>query len=289
MNKAKRKNPQTPPETLRAAAAIWDDPRETLAQIEARIHDGVPREKLAERADAYINTLFSLFPYVTIPLNGVALEIGSGVGTIMEALNRALIARATPPASILGLDISHTMIERAKERLGTRAPYRFLPYDGIDVPMPEASCDLILSVATLSFIPKPFAYNLLFEVKRVLKPGGFAVLQFLSFRHLPEQETHTPWREEIRRQITGEKAHWHHFYAREELEMVLGTGTGFPYVDIRELGGSYWACVHLAPVPLPLDFDPEGYLSLNEDVRAAGVDPARHWQEYGYREGRSWR
>jgi lipopolysaccharide biosynthesis glycosyltransferase len=43
------------------------------------------------------------------------------------------------------------------------------------------------------------------------------------------------------------------------------------------------------PIPLPEDFDPDRYLELNPDVREGGADPVRHWQEYGYREGRQWK
>ena len=43
------------------------------------------------------------------------------------------------------------------------------------------------------------------------------------------------------------------------------------------------------PQKLPKDFDPERYLALNPDVREGGADPVRHWQEYGYREGRQWK
>ena len=47
----------------------------------------------------------------------------------------------------------------------------------------------------------------------------------------------------------------------------------------------------LIPVPPPLlppkGFDPERYMELNPDVK--GTDPARHWQEYGYKEGRKLR
>jgi hypothetical protein len=54
-------------ETLWAASVVWDDPSGTTEQVEARIHDGVPREKLRERADRYVATAFALFPYVSIP------------------------------------------------------------------------------------------------------------------------------------------------------------------------------------------------------------------------------
>ena len=39
-------------------------------------------------------------------------------------------------------------------------------------------------------------------------------------------------------------------------------------------------------VELPADFDPARYLEFNPDVAAAGVDPVRHYLDYGYREGR---
>jgi len=43
------------------------------------------------------------------------------------------------------------------------------------------------------------------------------------------------------------------------------------------------------PTRLPDDFDRKGYLKANPDVAAAKMDPARHWMEFGYREGRRWR
>jgi hypothetical protein len=42
-------------------------------------------------------------------------------------------------------------------------------------------------------------------------------------------------------------------------------------------------------VSLPEDFDPQGYLLLNPDVRKAGVDPVQHYLEFGYREQRAYK
>lgn len=44
-----------------------------------------------------------------------------------------------------------------------------------------------------------------------------------------------------------------------------------------------------SPPPLPRDFDPETYLDLNEDVRAAGIDPVAHYLAHGRSEGRAYR
>ena len=40
------------------------------------------------------------------------------------------------------------------------------------------------------------------------------------------------------------------------------------------------------PTELPPEFEGAAYLRVNPDVARANVDPARHWLEFGYREGR---
>lgn len=274
-----------PRQFLHAAAATWNDRNESLEEVNARIHDGVPLDRLEERADTYIRDLFEKFPYVQPPSGALCLEIGSGTGYIMEALDRELIRRSRPAEAIIGLDIAEHMIAKGKLRLGTAPRFRFLHYDGVSVPMPNASLDLVYSVATLQHVPKPFVYNLFFEIKRLLKPSGFAVLLLLSFKSLSEQEQHF-WRREVTQQISLQQGHWHHFYSKEEVETVLRIGTGFPLVDLHEPGGGIWVCVHKQPLPLPPDFDAARYLELNPDVQ--GTDPVKHWQDYGYREGRRW-
>jgi hypothetical protein len=39
-------------------------------------------------------------------------------------------------------------------------------------------------------------------------------------------------------------------------------------------------------VPVPPGFDPDAYLKANPDVAVSGIDPAKHWVEFGQREGR---
>ena len=45
----------------------------------------------------------------------------------------------------------------------------------------------------------------------------------------------------------------------------------------------------LESIDLPCDFDPEAYLSLNPDVRAAGSDPKKHYLRHGMLEGRPYK
>lgn len=41
--------------------------------------------------------------------------------------------------------------------------------------------------------------------------------------------------------------------------------------------------------PVPFDFDPMHYLLLNPDVVYAGINPCRHYFEYGQLEGRQYK
>ena len=71
---------------LHVAFEIWNDKRESLESVEARIHDGVPIDRLHDRAHGYLNTIYTLFPYAAPKSSDVAMEIGPGVGYIMQAV-----------------------------------------------------------------------------------------------------------------------------------------------------------------------------------------------------------
>ena len=228
---------------LLAAAATWNNPDESLESVNARIHDGVPVDQLPARADRYVAEIFSQFPYVQVPSQGRCLEVGSGTGFIMEAVARALAERSVTPQAIIGLDIAEHMLARAQQRLGSRPPFEFLHYDGLNVPLPDDSLDLIYSVASLQHVPKPYVYNLFFEMRRLLRPTGFAVIHLLSFPQMIRREERAPWRHEISRQIHDGPGHWHYFYSQDELDAVLRVGTGFDHVEIVVLPTGIWTCL----------------------------------------------
>jgi SAM-dependent methyltransferase len=235
-------------ESLLKAAATWNVDNESIDQVNQRIHDGVPAEKLDARADGYIAKAFSLFPYVTCGA-GRVLEIGSGMGFIMEAMDRFLQPKL-PHYRITGLDISKTMIEKAKLRLAQSFAYQkgrldFAAYDGITIPFEDNSFDIVYSVAALQHVPKPYVYHLFFEIKRVLKPDGYALINLLPFQRLTEN--YLSWREEIDQQVgLAPSGHWHHYYTKQELDMVLAQGTGLPHVDVVNEGA--WTCFRKTPL-----------------------------------------
>jgi SAM-dependent methyltransferase len=271
------------------AAQTWNR-IESLEETNIRSHDGATGdEALMVRATSYVqNLLFGKFPQAIPQPGSKILEIGCGVGWTMQAMNEYLSGLDAQPKQITGLDIAPNMLAKAKQRLGERPPYAYQLYDGIRIPFPDLSFDLIYSVACLQHVPRPYVFNLFFEIRRLLKEERFALLHFLSTDLLPVQEQSLPWRVEIEQQIKGEEGHWHHFYTRKELEDVLAI-TGFPYVAVADDGrGTLIACVSDTPLTLPEDFDPDAYLTLNPDLQEAHEDPARHYLMHGHKEGRKW-
>jgi SAM-dependent methyltransferase len=273
---------------LVAAAKVWNDSNEPLENVNRRIHDGVPLESLAARGQSYVDHIFDLFPYRCPKDNASIMEIGSGVGYIMEAMENGCHARGITPGQIIGLDIAEHMIARASVRLSGNPVFAFVHYDGVQLPLPDHSLDLIYSVASLQHVPRPYVFNLFFEILRLLKDDGYAVIHLIGVKHLRHHiETRANWREEIQRQICQSVAHWMHYYSVEELQAVF-CATGFGHFDVRD-GDNIWSLVQPSTLSLPNDFDPAAYLVLNPDIAAAGADSEAHWLEYGYREGRAWR
>jgi SAM-dependent methyltransferase len=217
----------------------WDIETESLESIENRIHDGVPREALQARARGYIDTFSRFFPW-SLPEPGARiLEIGSGLGYIMQAA-----AERLSPADVTGLDVASNMIAKAKQRLARDgiedSRFDFGVYDGLTIPYGDNTFDFVYSVATIQHIPKAYAYNLFFEINRILKPTGFAALHLLSYSLLPSHLSLFPLRDEVLKQIRNEVGHWHFFYSQQELLYVLSAGVGVGWLSIREENGSIW-------------------------------------------------
>ncbi|HSN39656.1 MAG TPA: methyltransferase domain-containing protein [Burkholderiales bacterium] len=223
----------------------WEGKGETLEAIEARIHDGVPVARLRERAEGYLNTFQTLYPESIPRRSSRIMEIGSGVGYVMEAA-----LRRYHPVRLVGLDIAAGMIEFAKQRLrrdgvDTRS-VEFVHYDGIDAPLPDASFDMIYSVASLQHAPKPFCFRAISEAYRLLATGGTAWIHLLAYSHFRENVTPERFRHELLQQIHNRSGHWHHYYTAEELAATLqyGIGVSQDHFQIRELQGSLYINLH---------------------------------------------
>jgi SAM-dependent methyltransferase len=94
-----------------------------------------------------------------------ALELGCWDGMVAAALSARGIKAC-------GLDISTTGIDRRAIDAGVR----FLQSDACDIALADASVDLIYSFASFEHFPRPD--RCLSEIERVLRPGGYAFINF---------------------------------------------------------------------------------------------------------------
>ncbi len=97
------------------------------------------------------------------------LDVGSGAGQIVGHL----LKYADPEASITGIDISTTMLQRARKRLKSDRP-KFVTADLAHLPFADESFDCVTCGYVLEHLPE--AKTGLSELSRVMKPGGRMLL-----------------------------------------------------------------------------------------------------------------
>jgi arsenite methyltransferase len=117
--------------------------------------------------------------WLNIPPGGVALDVGSGPGSVTASLARA----AAPGGLALGVDISEPMLARAV-RAEAGPEVGFLRADAQRLPLRDETVDAVVSIAVLQLIPDPAAA--LAEIARVLRPGGRLAVMLPTVRRGPQ-------------------------------------------------------------------------------------------------------
>jgi ubiquinone/menaquinone biosynthesis C-methylase UbiE len=131
------------------------------------------------------------------------LEVGFGGGTLLE-----MLLRRVPRGRVTGLELSDTMVRRARRRLrGPVEAGRLALHEGtVDrLPFPDGAFDGAVSVNTIYFWPD--AGRGLRELRRVLAPRGRLVLGYGT----AEAMAAMPF-----------TAHGFRLYAPDEVERLLG-------------------------------------------------------------------
>lgn len=107
------------------------------------------------------------------PATSAALDFGCGVGRLTQALAQRF-------GRVDGVDISPTMLDKARamNRNGDRV--RFVQGEPDRLPLPSANYDFVLSRIVLQHLPATMQSMYLREFMRVLKPGGVAVFQVVT-------------------------------------------------------------------------------------------------------------
>jgi SAM-dependent methyltransferase len=113
-------------------------------------------------------------------LSDVIVDIGCGAGqTVLQ-----LAERVGPDGRVIGADIAHPLIERARLRAAGLPQVRFIACDAACVPLPEKSVDAVFSRFGVMAFPDPVAAFSNFH--RLLKQSGR--MAFVCWRALTENE-----------------------------------------------------------------------------------------------------
>lgn len=103
---------------------------------------------------------------------GAVLDLGCGPGD----LTAELATRFGADATIHGLDLAPGMLTEARRRHGEAI--NWLCADAADLPLPSGSLDLVVSNLAIQWCPDLDA--VLADVRRVLRPGGRALINTLA-------------------------------------------------------------------------------------------------------------
>ena len=112
-----------------------------------------------------------------LPKKGMSiLDVGCGTGSYLDFYKRF-------QCNLFGIELSPAMLEIAKQRLGQQADL----YHGsaADMPYPDESFDLIVSMLVLHELDHAVRLAVLSEIKRVMKPSGKLLL--IDFNRGPMQ------------------------------------------------------------------------------------------------------
>jgi SAM-dependent methyltransferase len=127
-------------------------------------YSGRERERLADQAETLAELLHSDTFY---PSGGVVLEVGCGVGA-----QTVRLARRSPEATIVAMDISEDSLAAARESIGS-AGFRNVVFQQADVysmTFAPDTFDHVFACFVLEHLPRP--REALAHLRQVLKPGG---------------------------------------------------------------------------------------------------------------------
>lgn len=152
----------------------------------------------------------------------VVLDFGCGSGRV---------ARYVAPhcAELWAVDASPRMLELARERLGDSTNLRFARCHDVKIPdVASESVDVVYSFLVLQHLEREDAFLALRELRRVLRPGGTAVLTFPNLLDDSYLEGF------VRYALAGEVANEARarIYTPQEVERVL-PAAGFSLVDVE--------------------------------------------------------
>lgn len=181
---------------------------------EARIYDDYYLSKAAKHfMRRKIETALS---FGKIKKGQSCLEIGSATGVFSFEFVKFGI-------DLTSIDLSRENIKIAKEKnmeRGARIDFRIGDVENSE--FEDGVFDGVLSFSTLRYVPG--IKKALSEIKRIIKPGGYIILDFPN--------KNCPWFNLLKKPITGKKHIHDNQYSRKELRELLSE-TGFKNIRFK--------------------------------------------------------
>jgi len=101
------------------------------------------------------------------------LDVGSGTGTLAVAAKR----RVGEAGKVIGIDASPEMVERARRKAAKAGRDVYFKHAGAEaLPFPDAAFDAVVSTTVMHCLAEKDRPGSIFEMRRVLKPGGRLLL-----------------------------------------------------------------------------------------------------------------
>ncbi|MEP7060912.1 MAG: methyltransferase domain-containing protein [Betaproteobacteria bacterium] len=122
---------------------------------------GDPYERYVGRWSSLVAREF--LDWLNMPASLRWLEVGCGTGALTAAIHDTW-----KPAHLTGIDPSEGFLAKARARLGDNAAFSVA--NALDIPVPNADVDVVVSGLVLNFVPDT-ALGLA-EMRRTLVPGG---------------------------------------------------------------------------------------------------------------------
>jgi ubiquinone/menaquinone biosynthesis C-methylase UbiE len=103
---------------------------------------------------------------ISFPQNALVLDVGCGTGVLTRTL-----AQWPGVSRVVGVDPAPSLLARARELAAALPNLSYQEADGRDLPLGDATFDVVVFDSTLSHIPGP--ERALAEAFRVLRPAGW--------------------------------------------------------------------------------------------------------------------
>jgi len=131
-----------------------------------------PYKRLAKIYDLFVEPATTVLRKITLKMfppkeNTKVLEVGCGTGANLKLYQQA-------GCIVSGIDISPSMLEQAKRKLGYKIDLRL--GDASEMPFSDRSFDIVIAMLTLHEMPGQIRQPVLNEMARVVKKDGRILL-----------------------------------------------------------------------------------------------------------------